>query len=105
MKIAITATGNQEDSLLDSRFGRCTYFAVYDTEKKTTEFFKNPNKESASGAGPASVQFIASKGAEKVVCGDFGGKAKSLLEQLKIRMVVLKDPKKTIGEIIQLLNK
>lgn len=43
MKVAITATGNSLDAKLDSRFGRCSYFAIYDTEKKAVEnFVLNP---------------------------------------------------------------
>ncbi|MGC8823145.1 MAG: NifB/NifX family molybdenum-iron cluster-binding protein [Bacteroidales bacterium] len=55
MKIAITSTGNSPESKLDSRFGRCSYFVVYDTENHATEFIPNPNKENVEGAGPASA--------------------------------------------------
>ncbi len=104
MKIAITSTGNSPESLLDSRFGRCSYFVIYDNESHSTEFIPNPNKESIEGAGPAAAQLIASRGAEKVVSGEFGAKVKSLFDTLKIQLVVLNDPEKKISEIIMLLN-
>lgn len=104
MKIAITSTGNSLESQLDSRFGRCSYFVVFDTESHSTEFIPNPNKENVEGAGPASVQLIASKGATKVVSGEFGAKVKSLFDSLQIQLVVLNDPEKKISEIIELLN-
>jgi predicted Fe-Mo cluster-binding NifX family protein len=104
MKIAITSTGNSPDSTLDSRFGRCSYFVIYDTETHATEYIPNLNKESIEGAGPASVQLIASKGAEKVVSGEFGAKVKSLFDSLQIQLVVLNDPEKKISAIIDLLN-
>ena len=44
MKIAITSQGDQLDSVIDQRFGRCSYFVIYDTESKTTQFIQNPNK-------------------------------------------------------------
>ena len=81
MKVAITSTGNSPDSTLDSRFGRCSYFVIYDTETHATEYIPNQNKENVEGAGPASVQLIASKGAEKVVSGEFGAKVKSLFDR------------------------
>ena len=56
------------------------------------------------GAGPDSVQLIASKGVVKVVSGEFGSKVKSLFDSLKIQLVVLNDPEKKIGEIIEMLN-
>ena len=104
MKVAITSTGNDPESKLDSRFGRCSYFVIYDTENHSTEYILNQNKENIEGAGPASVQLIASKGAKKVVSGEFGAKVKSLFDSLQIQMVILNDPEKKISEIIKLLN-
>lgn len=104
MKIAITSTGNSLDANLDQRFGRCSYFVVYDTESKATEFIPNPNKGAEDGAGPASVQLVASRNVNKIVSGEFGMKIKSLLDSLKIQMIVLKEPEKQIREIIDMLN-
>ncbi len=104
MKVAITSTGNSPESTLDSRFGRCSYFVVYDTESQSTEFIPNPNKESVEGAGPASVTLIASKGVKKVVSGEFGAKVKSIFDSLQIQLVVLNEPEKKISEVIDLLN-
>lgn len=104
MKVAITSTGNSPEAKIDSRFGRCSYFVVYDTESQSTEFIPNPNKENVEGAGPASVQLVVSRGAEKVVSGEFGAKVKALFDSLKIQLVVLNDPEKKISAIIELLN-
>jgi predicted Fe-Mo cluster-binding NifX family protein len=104
MKVAITSTGNNLESLLDSRFGRCSYFVIYDTTSHSTEFIPNPNKENIEGAGSASIQIIAARGAEKVVSGEFGAKVKSIFDSLQIQLVVLKDPEKKISQIIELLN-
>jgi predicted Fe-Mo cluster-binding NifX family protein len=104
MKVAITSTGNSPDANLDSRFGRCSYFVVYDTESHSTEFIPNPNRESLEGAGPASVQLVASRGVRKVVSGEFGAKVKSIFDSLQIQLIVLDDPQKKIHEIIDLLN-
>lgn len=104
MKVAITSTGNSPDSTLDSRFGRCSYFVIYDTESRATEYIPNQNKENVEGAGPASVQLIASRGATKVVSGEFGAKVKSLFDSLKIQLIILNDPEKKIGEVIEMLD-
>ena len=104
MKVAITSTGNSPDSKLDSRFGRCSYFVVFDTESQSTEFIPNPNMENIEGAGPASAQLVASKGAKKVISGEFGAKVKSLFDSLQIQLIVLNDADKKISEIIELLN-
>lgn len=104
MKVAITSTGNSLDSTLDQRFGRCAHFVIYDTETKGMEFIPNPNKEAQEGAGPASVQLIASRGVKKVVSGEFGIKVKALFDSLQIQLIVLKEPEKRISDIIELLN-
>ena len=105
MKVAITSTGNSPDSKLDQRFGRCACFVIYDTETKGIEFIPNPNRDALEGAGPASVQIVASRGVEKVISGEFGIKIKSLFDSLKIQMIVLKEPERKISEIIDMLNK
>ncbi len=74
MKIAITSEGNTLNSQIDSRFGRCSYFAIYDTETKATEFVLNPGKEAS-------------------------GKTLPLLESLHIEMI--SETNKTISEIIK----
>jgi predicted Fe-Mo cluster-binding NifX family protein len=104
MKVAITSTGNSLESKLDQRFGRCTFFTVYDTETKGLEFIPNPNKDVQEGAGPASVQLVASRNVGKIISGEFGIRIKSLLDSLKIQMIVLKEPEKSIQEIIDMLN-
>jgi predicted Fe-Mo cluster-binding NifX family protein len=104
MKVAITSTGNSLTSKLDQRFGRCAYFVIFDTESKAMEFIPNPNIASEESAGSASVQLVASQNVNKIVSGEFGIKIKSLLDSLKIQMIVLKNPSKTIQEIIDLLN-
>ncbi len=104
MKVAITSAGNSPESQLDSRFGRCSYFVIFDTESKSTEFIPNPNKENLDGAGPASAHLVASRGVKKVISGEFGSKVKSLFDSLQIQLIVLNDSDKNIGEIIELLN-
>jgi predicted Fe-Mo cluster-binding NifX family protein len=104
MKVAITSAGDNPDSKLDSRFGRCSYFVIYDTETRGTEFIPNPNKENVEGAGPASVQLVAAKGAKKVVSGEFGAKVKSIFDQLQIQLVILNDTDKKVRDVIELLN-
>lgn len=103
MKIAITSTGNNLQSNIDPRFGRCAFFVIYDTETKGIEFIPNPNLNATEGAGPASVQLVASRNIEKVVSGEFGMKIKPLFDSLKVQMIVVKESK-TIEQIIEMLN-
>jgi predicted Fe-Mo cluster-binding NifX family protein len=104
MKIAITSTGNNLESKLDQRFGRCSYFVIYDSDNGGLEFIPNPNKDVPEGAGPASVQIVASRNVSKIVSGEFGMKIKSLLDSLQIQLIMLKDADKSINEVIEMLK-
>ncbi len=104
MKVAITSTGNSPDATIDKRFGRCSFFVIYDTQTHSTEFIPNPNKDNIEGAGRASAELISAKGAKKVVSGEFGAKVKSFFDSLQIQLIVLSDTDKKISEIIELLN-
>lgn len=105
MKVAITSTGNSLDSTIDQRFGRCAFFIIYDTETSGVEILPNPNKDVQEGAGPASVQLVASREVKKIISGEFGVKIKSLLDSLGIQMVVYKEPEKTVQSVIDMLNR
>lgn len=104
MKVAITSTGQSLESTIDQRFGRCAFFVIYDTETGGVEILPNPNRDAEEGAGPASVQLVASKEVQKIISGEFGMKIKSLLDSLKIQMVVYKEPEKTVKSVIYMLN-
>jgi predicted Fe-Mo cluster-binding NifX family protein len=104
MKVAITSTGNSPDSRLDCRFGRCSYFVIFDTVTRGMEFLPNPYKEAEEGAGSDSVKLLASKGTGKIVSGEFGIKIKPLLDSLKIQLIILKNEEKSVQDIINMLN-
>ncbi|MFP4288519.1 MAG: NifB/NifX family molybdenum-iron cluster-binding protein [Bacteroidales bacterium] len=104
MRVAITSKGNNLDALLDERFGRCSWFVIYDTQTRSTEFIPNPHKDAEEGAGPAAVELIASRKVEKIISGEFGLKIKHLLDSLKIQMIVIKKQDKTIKELIDILQ-
>lgn len=104
MKTVITSTGNTLDSKMDRRFGRCSYFVIYDSENGSVEFIPNTNADSVEGAGVASARLVASRGVEKVVSGEFGNKVKNIFDSLEMQLVMIKE-EKTIQEIIELLEK
>lgn len=103
MIVAITSTGNTLKAKLDSRFGRCAYVALYDTESGAVEFVPNPHQENIEGAGTDLAALVAGRGVQKVVSGEFGVKAKSLFDRMRIQLILLKDQKK-ISDIIGMLD-
>lgn len=101
MKTVITSKGDNLKSTFDLRFGRAGWLCLYDTENRTTRFFENENKNINGGAGTKTSEKVAELGAEQVISGDFGPKAKALLEKLQIQMVIMNEENKTVEEIIE----
>lgn len=104
MKIAITSTGDNFTSKFDDRFGRSGWFCLYDNETGNIRFIENDNKNLSGGAGTKTAEVIAELGVKQVISGDFGPKAKSLLEQLKIQMIILEERDQTIQELLNRLK-
>ncbi len=101
MKTVITATGNELSSLFDKRFGRAGWFCVLDSETGKTQFHKNENKDAQGGAGTKTVEYMVELGVTKVISGDFGPKAKDLLDKFNIQMVIIQDDELSIDDIIR----
>lgn len=103
MKFVITAKGNSLKSKFDVRFGRSEWFCIWDTEKQSAEFMENRYKDANGGAGTKAAEWVAEINASKVISGDYGPKAKSMLSLLGIQMITLDYRDKTIQEILKLM--
>ena len=101
--IAIPASENNIDAMLDERFGRCPFFCFYNTKTESIEFKENKLKNASEGVGPQVVEFLASNGISEVYACEFGPKAKNMLEKLNIRMRLV-DRKQTIQQLFTMLN-
>jgi len=104
MNIVITSTGNTPDSKFDLRFGRAAYFCLYDTDVRTMEFIENPYVDAQGGAGTKSAEKMIELGVKRVISGDFGPKAKDLMDKFKIQMVILDNQDQSIESIIAQFN-
>ena len=100
MKTIISATGNTIDAKFDLRFGRAKYFCIYNAENGESEFIENSNKDSQSGAGTKAAELAIEQGVSRVISGDFGPKAKTILEKMNVQMVIVEDNGHTINDII-----
>lgn len=87
MKICITSEGAKLDSMLDPRFGRCSYFFVVDTETMEYEAIENSSTDATGGAGIKSAQLVAEKGVKKVLTGNCGPNAFQTLKAAGIDVI------------------
>ncbi|MCT4672485.1 MAG: NifB/NifX family molybdenum-iron cluster-binding protein [Prolixibacteraceae bacterium] len=105
MKSVITSTSDKLNAAFDRRFGRASWFCVYDDETQDTEFIENSNLNASNGAGLKASEMMAELGVTKVISGDFGPKAKQLLDKLGIQMVIVEEDDILIKDILERLNK
>jgi len=87
MKIAVSATNDSVDALIDPRFGRCEYFMIVDTETMNLEALPNTSRSALSGAGIQAAQAIANKGVQVVLTGNVGPNAFQTLSSAGINII------------------
>ena len=104
MKTVITAAGNAISAQFDKRFGRAAWFCVYDEATQDISFLDNANVSASNGAGTKASERMVELGIEKVISGDFGPKAKELLDKFDVQMVILQDDGLSVGDIIEKLK-
>ena len=88
MRVAITADVPDENSPVSMVFGRCAYYAIYDTATDRLDFLPNPGGMMARGAGVQAGQFLISQGVQMVITGGMvGPNASMVLSQAGIEVV------------------
>lgn len=80
LKVTVTSTGKDLDSLLDERFGRTSYFIIMDTDSDKIEVIENQNSNSAHGTGVQVAQFVSGMGAKALITGNVGPNAMRVLK-------------------------
>ncbi|CAG7840590.1 diguanylate cyclase [Clostridium novyi B str. ATCC 27606] len=100
MKIAVSSTGKELKDLMDDRFGRCTYFVIYDNETSKTKFIENQGHKTGAGAGIAAAQQILDEDINIIITGYLGPNAFDVFKGSGIEAFKCSDV--TVGEAIEL---
>jgi predicted Fe-Mo cluster-binding NifX family protein len=87
MKICVTSQGDNLESQVDPRFGRCPYFVIVDTDTMEFESIKNSNVTGMGGVGIQSAQFMSEKKVKAVLTGNTGPNAFRTLQAAEIDVV------------------
>ncbi|MDW5548722.1 NifB/NifX family molybdenum-iron cluster-binding protein [Methanosarcina sp.] len=84
MNICVTASGEGLDSKVDPRFGRCSYFVIYDPETRRVESISNAAAFASGGTGIKAAEIIANAGIDVLLTGTVGPNAFSIFSELGI---------------------
>ncbi|MCY6484206.1 NifB/NifX family molybdenum-iron cluster-binding protein [Clostridium aestuarii] len=100
MKILVSSSGKVKTDVLDSRFGRCSYFQIFDTETKEYTVLENKGVTSAQGAGIAAAQQVVDNDVNIVITGAAGPNAFRILDGSGIK--IFKGTEEKVEDIIAL---
>ena len=87
MKICVSASSNSLDANVDSRFGRCPYFVIVDSETMKFDVVSNDSTNAAHGAGIQAAQTIVNSGCKVVITGNVGPNAFNVLSTTGIKVI------------------
>lgn len=87
MKMCISASSGNLDANVDSRFGRCPYFVIVDSETMEFKVISNESTNAAHGAGIQAAQTVANMGVKVVITGNVGPNAFNVLSATGIKIV------------------
>ncbi len=87
MKICVSAFSDNLDADVNSRFGRCQYFVIVDSETMEFNAISNAASSAAHGAGIQAAQTVANMGVKVVITGNVGPNAFSVLSAAGIKIV------------------
>ena len=87
MKIAISSNGKDLNAQVESRFGRCQYFLIVDTDAMNFKSVLNEGATSSGGAGIKAAQFVAKMGVKSVITGKVGPNASRTLQEAGIKII------------------
>ncbi len=87
------------DSVMDSRFGRASYFLIYDTEEgKILSAQENPYKNEGHGVGLKSASFVVENDCRILFGAQPGPKADAILSQAGIKVII--EDQGTVKEVL-----
>ncbi|OEU83484.1 MAG: hypothetical protein BA865_10805 [Desulfobacterales bacterium S5133MH4] len=86
MKVAITSKGKTINAEIETRFSRCPFFVIVDTETGDSQAFENPGAPAKDAACMNTVKFLTDRGVKVVITGNVGHNAFVTIQDTPIRI-------------------
>ena len=87
MKIAISASSSNLNATVDTRFGRCPYFIIVDSENMEFNVVSNDSTNASHGAGIQAAQTIVNMGVEVIITGNIGPNAFNVISASGVKII------------------
>ncbi|MDZ7641711.1 MAG: NifB/NifX family molybdenum-iron cluster-binding protein [Desulfurivibrio sp.] len=78
--IVVTAEAPAATATVSTVAARSPYLLFFDGQGHLLEALPNPQREAGGNAGPALVEFLAARGVQLVIAGEFGNKMVAALQ-------------------------
>jgi predicted Fe-Mo cluster-binding NifX family protein len=102
MKVAITAGGEDLDSLVDRTFGRARWFVITDPDSMQIESHSNRQSvDAAQGAGIQTARQMVNWAVDVVLTGHVGPNAFRALEAASIRIFQFGNEIRTVRDALE----
>lgn len=85
-KIAICTGGDSPSASVDGRFGRCSYFLLWDDDQPTFEVIKNSGPDINHGAGTGAAQDLIRRGTGVLLCNRIGPRAFTIFQKAGVKI-------------------
>lgn len=105
MKTAISGQDKDLTSPVACHFGMCCFFHIYDDATGSVEILENCDKEKKECAGEAILQCLIEKDVKHIVSANFGKRVQQEMVNNDIKMTLLTDCSKTVGDIIRIIKR
>lgn len=103
MKVIVSSTGNEVDSVISPVFGRAKFYLLVNTDDFSFESFENPAVSQSGGAGIQAAQFVLKKNPEAVISSNIGPNAYEVLTAGSVPCYIATDG--TVRETVEAFNR
>lgn len=87
MIIAFAAMEPEQGTVIAEHSARAAFFLLFDEQGRFIEALLNPFAQVERGAAPSAAQFLADKGVDTLIAGEFGARFVSELDEKGINYI------------------
>lgn len=87
------------------QFGRCPWFALYDSSSRQVTYLQNTGQNTSAEVGISVAYILIAAGVSRIIAGRFGLKAADYLRGKNVQMIVPHVEDMTLDRILEKINR